>query len=87
MAGVVRLFRKQVLLGGSAFLDRKSFMLALIAAPPAATKLWLFLELRHRLFIGPAGATQVVVMLVAILFKPAPHMPVGLVAAKRSRSH
>ena len=57
------------------------------ATPGPAASLRLLLEARHRFWIGPAGAGQIAVMLIAVFLQPALHMAVGLMATHRSPLH
>lgn len=58
-----------------------------VAAHPAATKLRLLFKSRHSLWVVPARARKIAVMLVAVLFEAPPHMALNLVPAKGARSH
>ena len=51
-----------------------------VGATGATTELWLFLEPRHCLGIGPARAAQVAIMLIPVLREAPPHVPISLMA-------
>lgn len=74
----------------SAFLDRQvclSPRTPLVAAAIAAANLWLFLEASHRFGIRPTGASQIIVVLISILFQATPHMTGCLMLTKSSAAH
>jgi hypothetical protein len=58
----------------------------LITAAVATAYLRLLFETSHGARIGPARALQVIVMLVAVFLKPAPHVTLGLMAAQSSHT-
>lgn len=69
------------------FLNCGPFVSALITAAAARAHLGLFLETCHRLEIMPIRATEITIVLVAILFQPALLMAIGLVASETATAH
>jgi hypothetical protein len=61
--------------------------MTLITATIAAASLRLLFEPRHGLWIEPARAFKIIIVLISIFFQPAPHMSVGLMASKSLISH
>src|SRR6266566_5741987 len=58
-----------------------------ITAALTLVEFWLFFKSCHCLFVGPAWASEIVVVLVTVFLQPAPHMAVGLVTPESSIPH